>query len=150
MVPNGEKAQHKDLEWFIERVQQHPRSSFLEMTGEVGDVVIMHPLMMHSASKNTLRTARVITNPPCNMKEPFRLDRANRDDYSLIELKTLAALGLDKTDYKVIGQRKILDPTRVKIHQRMKEEEKARMAGLSIGANKEKGYDINVLEGEVS
>lgn len=148
MVPTGQEPQHKDLGWFTERIQQFPRAAFHEMTGDVGDVVIMHPLMMHSASKNTLRTLRIITNPPCNMKEPFRFDRDNREDFSLIELKTLSALGLEKAEYNITRKRDRLNPTRVGIHQRMKEEEQARIAGSRIGGNKEKGYDLNVLEGE--
>jgi hypothetical protein len=38
--------------------------SFFEVTGEVGDVFLLHPFMLHSASKNILRDVRVITNPP--------------------------------------------------------------------------------------
>lgn len=30
--------------------------SFHEMTGKKGDVVLMHPLMLHSASQNGLRS----------------------------------------------------------------------------------------------
>ncbi|TVY82240.1 hypothetical protein LSUE1_G002107 [Lachnellula suecica] len=39
-------------------------SSIIEATGEVGDVYLLHPLMLHSASRNLLRVPRVITNPP--------------------------------------------------------------------------------------
>jgi len=67
--------------------------TFLEMTGEVGDVILMHPLMLHSASKNLLRISRVITNPPVSLKEPFNFDRQNPEEYSLVELKTLKDLG---------------------------------------------------------
>jgi len=38
--------------------------SFVELTGDIGDVVLMHPLMLHSASRNNLRIPRIITNPP--------------------------------------------------------------------------------------
>ena len=31
-------------------IQDAPDSSFHEMTGEKGDVILMHPLMLHSAS----------------------------------------------------------------------------------------------------
>ena len=41
---------------------------FVELTGQAGDVVLMHPLMMHSASKNYLRIPRVITNPPVALR----------------------------------------------------------------------------------
>ena len=34
-----------------------PDESFHEMTGNKGDVILMHPLMLHSASKNGRRLA---------------------------------------------------------------------------------------------
>jgi len=37
--------------------------NFVELIGDVGDVILMHPLMMHSASKNNKRVPRIITNP---------------------------------------------------------------------------------------
>ena len=83
------------------------------------------------------------------MKEPFRFAREDPDDYSLIELKTLSLLGLDSLDYKIIGQRELLNPTRTKIHARMKEQEKLRMSGNLGTVNTDKGYDINRLEDEV-
>jgi ectoine hydroxylase-related dioxygenase (phytanoyl-CoA dioxygenase family) len=63
MVPTGQTSTDHGLEWFIKRVQEYPRDDFVELTGEIGDVVIMHPLMLHSAGRNTLRVPRVITNP---------------------------------------------------------------------------------------
>jgi len=66
--------------------------AFHEMTGNIGDVVLMHPFMLHSASKNLLRRVRIITNPPVSLKEPFCLNRDNKEEYSLVELKTLREL----------------------------------------------------------
>ena len=68
--------------------------SFHEATGEVGDVFLLHPLMLHSASKNLLRKVRIITNPPVSLKEPFCFDRADPKRYSLVEQKTLKDLGM--------------------------------------------------------
>lgn len=149
MVPRGQSSNHKDLEWFIEKVQQFPDEAFHEMTGNTGDVVLMHPLMLHSASKNTLRLPRVITNPTFRMKDPFRFSRNHTEEYSLIELKTLSLLGVDRFDYNITGNREYLNPTRIEIHARMREEEKLRLAGQLHRGNMEKGYDINRLEGEV-
>lgn len=56
--------------------------------------------MLHSASKNFLRIPRVITNPPVALRKAFNFNRENPDDYSLVEKKTLAALGVDKLDFK--------------------------------------------------
>lgn len=58
--------------------------SFVEATGEVGDVYILHPFMLHSASKNLRRDIRIITNPPVSLKEPFKYDGKNP---SLVEQK---------------------------------------------------------------
>ncbi|KAG0651359.1 hypothetical protein D0Z07_2174 [Hyphodiscus hymeniophilus] len=149
MVPVGEKPTHKGLDWFIEKIQDFPKDSFHEMTGNIGDVVLMHPLMLHSASKNILRIPRIITNPRITMKEPFRFAREKPDDYSLIELKTLSLLGVDSLDYKITGQRELLNPTRTKIHARMKEQENLRISGRLGAVNLDKVYDINRLEDEV-
>lgn len=43
-------------------------SNFHEITGKIEDVVLLHPLMMPSASHNTTRPIRFITNPPVSLK----------------------------------------------------------------------------------
>ena len=48
---------------------------FHEMTGNIGDVILLHPLMLHSASINSLRIPRIITNPPVSLNAPFNFDR---------------------------------------------------------------------------
>lgn len=62
---------------------------FYEITRSPGDVVLIHPCMLHSASQNALRVPRIITNPPALLKELFNLYRQNPDDYSFMERKTL-------------------------------------------------------------
>ena len=96
----------------------------------MGDVVLMHPLMLHSASKNHLRVPRVIANPPVALKEPFRFDRENPEEYSLVELKTLKELGKEKFDFKITTERRTIVPKRVIEANRMKEQEKKRLAAL--------------------
>ena len=73
---------------------------FVEVTGEVGDVIIMHPFMLHASSPNHSGKVRFITNPPVILKEPLNLNRANKDEFSLLELATLNALGLERLDFK--------------------------------------------------
>jgi hypothetical protein len=102
-------------------------SKFVELTGATGDIAIYHPLMMHSASKNHTRAIRIITNPPIAVKEPFRFDRANPDDFSLVEKKTLKALGVDRLDFKPTAPRGEIVPERVRVQQRLAEEEAARL-----------------------
>ena len=89
-------------------------TDFFELTGEPGDVYILHPFMIHSAATNSLRIPRFITNPNVCLKEPFNYNRSNAADYSLIEMKTLKDLGQDNLgDWKVTGQRRELIPVRV-------------------------------------
>ncbi|KAI0633815.1 hypothetical protein C8Q77DRAFT_814098 [Trametes polyzona] len=104
---------------------------FVELTGDAGDVILLHPFMPHSASKNHLRIPRFITNPPVTLKEPLNLNRSNPDDYvrafsllcsaahsltytntqSLVELKILQTLGVDRLpDWHIVGPRRRFVP----------------------------------------
>ena len=104
--------------------------AFHELTGNVGDVILMHPFMLHSASKNLLRKVRVITNPPVSLKEPFPLNRDTREEYSLVELKTLRELGMPDGvgNWKIVenGRREWI-PERVRKFEEMKRKELARL-----------------------
>jgi hypothetical protein len=55
---HDESADHEDLSIFNKLAREADDSSFYEMTGKKGDVVLMHPLMLHSVSKNALRKVR--------------------------------------------------------------------------------------------
>ncbi|KAK7449293.1 hypothetical protein VKT23_013436 [Stygiomarasmius scandens] len=102
-------------------------NKFVEVTGEIGDVVLLHPLMLHSASKNHLRIPRVITNPPVGLKEPFNFSRERDEDYSLVERKTLKALGVDHLDFKITTERQRIVPKRAVNQSKTLEEEKMRL-----------------------
>ena len=108
--------------------------SFFEMTGEVGDVILLHPLMLHSASKNLLRHVRIITNPPVSLKEPFCFDRERMEDYSLVELKTLRDLGMKDglRGWKITSERKGWTPNRLRIMEEMKRKELERLKALEV------------------
>ncbi|KAF9498067.1 hypothetical protein BDN71DRAFT_1481368 [Pleurotus eryngii] len=98
------------------------RSKFVEMTRQIGDVVLLHPLMMHSASKNYLRIPRVITDPPVSLKEPFNFARESPNEYSLVERKTLKALGVERLDFKpTTERRKIESSTRIRCLKKRKD-----------------------------
>lgn len=105
--------------------------SFFEITGEVGDVVFLHPLMLHSAAKNLLRRIRVITNPPVALKEPFCFQREDEREYSLVEVKTLRELGMRGGigEWRVRGERKVWVPGRVGRMEEMRRREVERLAG---------------------
>ena len=111
-----------------------PDEAFVEATGVVGDVYLLHPLMLHSASNNMNRDVRVITNPPVSIKEPFVFDRENAEEFSVVERKTLRALGKDRLDgWKIQGERQRLVPERVRVQEEMKKKEAERLKKLNEG-----------------
>ncbi|OCL08421.1 hypothetical protein AOQ84DRAFT_40665 [Glonium stellatum] len=119
------------LSWFNELAKQCKEEGFVEATGEVGDVYLLHPLMLHSASNNALRVPRIITNPPVSLRQPFCFDRDDESQYSWVELKTLRELGKTRLEgWKIQGPRDRIVPERVRVQERMKREELERMKGL--------------------
>lgn len=115
----------------------------------------MHPLMLHSASRNLLRTHRIITNPPVSLKEPFNYDRADPSEYSLVEQKTLRELAkvlkangkVQSEDevknglrgWKITGERRPLVPFRMRAQEQMKKAEEARLRGETVEVNQGDG-----------
>jgi hypothetical protein len=104
-------------------------NTFFELTGEVGDVFILHPLVIHSAAKNGLRIPRIITNPSVSLKKPFNFDRDDRSEYSLIELKTLKELGRERLNgWRITGQRRGLVSTWAEEQERERDELESELA----------------------
>ncbi|KIX01639.1 uncharacterized protein Z518_09365 [Rhinocladiella mackenziei CBS 650.93] len=95
------------------------------MTSSVGDVILLHPLMLRSASKNGRRLPRIITNPPVSLVEPFNFDRSDSSEYSLVELKTIRDLGGHEKlkGWKVTGERLAVVPERPMYQAKWMEEE---------------------------
>jgi len=85
-------------------------NDFVKLTGKTGDVFLAHQLMPHSRSRNFLRNERFITNPEITLRAPQNFNRENPDDFSLLELKTLKELGLDRLDFKITRERKRFYP----------------------------------------
>ncbi|KAK4106810.1 hypothetical protein N658DRAFT_503204 [Parathielavia hyrcaniae] len=133
MTPRGEAdfREERDLNFFNRVAQGCDNSSFVEATGEVGDVYLMHPLMLHAASSNALRRVRIITNPPVSLRQPHRFDRDDPADYSLVEQVTLRALGRDSLPgWQITAPRERVVPKRLIEAERMKQEELKRLAEL--------------------
>ncbi|MCJ1310642.1 hypothetical protein MMC25_004307 [Agyrium rufum] len=131
MVPRGQEPKFDGLGFYFDIVKKC--SEFHEMTGNTGDVVLMHPLMVHSASKNSLRRHRMITNPPVSLKQPFNFDRDDPKDYSLVELKTLDAIGKDRLrGWKTTAPRESIVPERLKLQNKRKVQEEARLKAEGI------------------
>lgn len=109
-------------------------TNFVEATGEVGDVFLLHPLMLHTPSTNPLRQLRIITNPPISVREPFEFYRPD-GNYSLVERTTLRALGKESLPgWKIAAPREEVVPARVRIQAKMKEEEDKRLAAAAAQA----------------
>jgi hypothetical protein len=100
---------------------------FVETTGRLGDVVLLHPFVLHAVSQNH-RGPRFITNPPIALREPMRFDRADPAEHSLVERAVLRALGVKRFAFRPAREREDVVPARVRIQQRMAEEEQARLA----------------------
>ncbi len=83
---------------------------FRELTGAIGDVAILHPMMLHSFSQNHSGKARFITNICLGLKEPMRLDRQDEGDFSPVEQAILRALGVQKLEWRIQGEREQVDP----------------------------------------
>ncbi|OCK78629.1 hypothetical protein K432DRAFT_356430 [Lepidopterella palustris CBS 459.81] len=120
-----EVDRERGVDWFNQAARACTR--FVEVTGEVGDVYLLHPLMLHSASNNALRVPRVITNPPVGLREPFCFDRED-GAYSVVERKTLRELGKGRMEgWGIRGGRERIVPERVRVQERMRGEEAERL-----------------------
>jgi ectoine hydroxylase-related dioxygenase (phytanoyl-CoA dioxygenase family) len=64
----------------------------VEVTGEAGDVAMLHPFLVHGWSANLGRDVRFACNPRYSLKEPMQLDRAD-GAFSPVEEAIRRALG---------------------------------------------------------
>jgi hypothetical protein len=88
----------------------------------VGDVFLMHPFVLHTASVNERDTARFIVNPPLALREPMRFDRPRHTDHSMVERLVLEALGVDRFAFTPSGSRERIVPSRIADEQRQWDE----------------------------
>lgn len=130
MTPRGEpRKKEGDLSFYSDLVQTC--SEFHEMTGKVGDVVLLHPLMLHSASKNQKRQLRIIINPRVSLREPFKFDGLDGVEFSLVEKKTLQLLGEERLlSWHPTAPREGVVPERVRIQAEMLGRERERLRGV--------------------
>ncbi|WP_432522661.1 hypothetical protein [Kineococcus sp. SYSU DK006] len=90
---------------------------FEELTGKQGDVVLMHPFMLHATSQNVLRAQRLITNPPIALREPMDFDRADASQSSPVERAVLRGLGVDRFAFTPTAPREAVVPPRLLAQQ---------------------------------
>lgn len=133
MVPRAHPdfTAERNLAWFNSVASRGADDDYVEATGEVGDVYLLHPLMLHSATNNSLRNVRIITNPPVSLRAPFCFDREDPAEYSLVERATLRMLGKEGEEglkgWKITQPREAVVPARVRIQEQMKREELKRL-----------------------
>jgi len=92
LLEHPEGLDHPYNEELLRGMKQKARQeSFRSIVGKKGDLFVTHQLLPHSHAPNYLRYARVITNPHCNLREDYCL---NREDghYTLCEQVILRAL----------------------------------------------------------
>ncbi|CAG8429519.1 unnamed protein product [Penicillium salamii] len=95
MLPRGQEPDGNpfDTPFYSDIVQNC--SEFHEMTGDVGDVILLHPLTCHSVAVN----------------KPFNFDRDDPKQYSIVEKTTLELLGKDRLrGWKIKGKREFVVP----------------------------------------
>jgi hypothetical protein len=105
---------------------------FIELTGNAGDVVLLHPYMLHATSQNVIKHGRLITNPPITLREPMHFDRVDPSQLSPVERAVLHGLGTDRLDFRRTGEREMLVPERVLEQQRRQSAEAERLAASRI------------------
>lgn len=100
---------------------------FVELRSAAGDVVLVHPFVLHTASQNHLKAPRVITNTPVQLKEPMNFDREDPGDFSLVERAVLRALGVARFEFRPAAARESFVAARIQQQDKIREEEKARL-----------------------
>lgn len=103
---------------------------FIEWTGQTGDVILMHPYMLHTISQNHSGVARFIINPALSLAEPMNFNRANKEDYSPVELAVLRGLGVDHLDFHPTTERRRIISQQARDQEKLKEAERLALAGV--------------------
>lgn len=85
-------------------------NDFVELTGEPGDLAILHPYMLHRRTVNPSDRPRFIANLAIVLQEPMCFQRDQGDPYSLVELAVLAALEKASLDYQPTNPREAFVP----------------------------------------
>ncbi len=78
---------------------------FLELTGETGDLTLLHPFTLHTSSPTPTGRPRFMTNPPVALKEPLDFNREDPSEFSLVERGVLRSLGVDRYDFQATAPR---------------------------------------------
>ena len=83
----------------------HQCRDFRELVAGVGDVIILHPFMLHAPSQNPSGRIRFMNNKVVSLNEPMQFMRAD-GAYTALEASILGALQVDSLDFRITRQRK--------------------------------------------
>jgi len=106
-------------------------TQFEEMTGNVGDIILMHPYMLHTISQNHSDVVRFIINPALSLAEPMNFNRENVADFSPVEQAILNGLGVARYDFHPTTERRRVVSDQEKMQEKLIAEEKAKLAAKS-------------------
>ena len=113
-------------------------SEFAELTGEPGDLVLLHPYMLHRPTVNPTDRPRFIANLAIVLKEPMQFKRPKHETYSIVELAVLHALGTNSFDFQNTTPRQAYVPgpfrkeDAVKVERTALRTEMAQMADAGV------------------
>jgi hypothetical protein len=80
------------------------------LTGRQGTVVWAHPFMVHTASTNATDRLRIISNTTAVLRQPLTF--AGPGPRTPVEQVVLDALGVDRLDFRIRGERQRLESDR--------------------------------------
>lgn len=103
-------------------------SDFVETTGDVGDVYLLHPFMLHTWSLNASSRARFIINPPVKLREPMCFARPSPAEHSPVERAVLRALGVERYEFSLAHPREAVVPDRIAREKKIWEERERQAA----------------------
>ena len=75
------------------------------MTAGTGDVIILHPYVLHARSQNPSSRIRFMNNKVVSLQEPMCLNRPD-GDYNALEASILQALDIESLDFQITRERK--------------------------------------------
>jgi hypothetical protein len=93
--PEGADKQELDVTAIVGSCRE-----VVELTGSAGDVILVHPNMLHSESRNVAGPPRFFTVRIVELNEPLRFDRGDRAGFSPVEAVVLKSLGVERLDFK--------------------------------------------------
>lgn len=127
-------------------------TEFEELTGNAGDMVLLHPYVLHRVSVNPSLRPRFIANAALVLAEPMRFDREPGEAYSLTELAVLRALGRNRVGFEATRPPRAVKPGPFRSAEEadserslLREEMRLHAAGglLTPEWAQEQGYDSN-------